>query len=41
MQSSSTFIWISGPISEVKRYTLINYYENIFAYSEESEQSEV
>ena len=41
MQSSSTFIRISGPIAEVKKSALINNYENIIAYSEESEQSEV
>ena len=40
MQSSSTFIRISGPIPEVKKSALINDYENI-AYSEESVQSEV
>ena len=39
MQSSSTFIRISGPILKVKKSALIN--ENIIAYSEESEQSEV
>ena len=32
---------MSGPIPEVKKYALINDYENIIAYSEESEQSEV
>ena len=41
MQSSSTFMWISEPFPEVKRYALINDYENIIVYSEESEQSEV
>ena len=41
MQSSGTFITISGPIPEVKKYALINDYENIIAYSEESEKSEV
>ena len=41
MQSSSTFIRISGPIPEVKKSTLINDYENIITYSDESEQSEV
>ena len=29
------------PIPDVKRYALINGYENIIVYSEESEQSEV
>ena len=32
-------MWISGPILEVKKSPLINDYENIIAYSEESEQS--
>ena len=41
MQSWSTFIRMSGPIPEVKNPTLINDYENIIAYSKESEQSEV
>ena len=41
MQSSSTFIRISGLIPEVKKSALINYYENIIAYSEESEQTEM
>ena len=41
MQSSSTFIRISGLIPEVKKSALINYYENIIAYSEESEQKEM
>ena len=41
MQSLSTFIRISGLIPEVKKYALINDYENIIAYSEESEQSKV
>ena len=41
MQSSSTFIRISGPILEVKKSLLINDYENVIAYSEESKQSEV
>ena len=36
MQSSSTFTWISGPIPEVKRYALINDYENIIVYSGDS-----
>ena len=35
MQSLSTFIWISGPIPEAKRYALINDYENIIVYSGE------
>ena len=34
---SSTFIRISVPIAEVKKSVLINCYENIIAYSEESE----
>ena len=37
-QSSSTFIRILGPITEVKKNPLINEYENIIAYWEESEQ---
>ena len=37
-QSSSTFIRILRPITEVKKNPLINEYENIIAYSEESEQ---
>ena len=41
MQSSSTFIRISGPIPEVKKSTLIHDYENIIVYWEKSEQSEV
>ena len=41
MQSSSTFIRTSGSILKVKKSPLINDYENIIAYSEESEQSEV
>ena len=41
MQSSSTFIRISVPIPGVKKSALINDYENIIAYSEESVQSEV
>ena len=28
---------MSGPIPEVKKTSLINYYENIIAYSEESQ----
>ena len=39
MQSSSTFMWISGSFPGVKRYALINDYENIIVYSEESEQN--
>ena len=41
MQSSSTFISISGPIQEVKKkkHMIINDYENIIAFSEESKQS--
>ena len=38
MQSSRTFIRISGLIPEVKKYAMINDYENIIAYSEESKQ---
>ena len=41
MQSSSTFIKISGAITEVKKSALINDYGNIVVYSEESEQSGV
>ena len=37
-QSSSTFIRILRPITEVKKNPLINEYENIIAYWEESEQ---
>ena len=37
----STFIRISGPIQEAKKSALINDYENIIAYREKSEQSEV
>ena len=37
MQSSGTFIRILGPISEVKKLSLINDNENIIAYSEEYE----
>ena len=40
MESSSTFIRIYGPIPKVKT-ALINDYENIVAYSEQSQQSEV
>ena len=32
MQSSSTFIKISENIPEVRRYVLINYWENIIAH---------
>ena len=41
MQSLSTFIRLSGPIPEVKNSALINDYENIIAYWEESKESEV
>ena len=41
MQISSTFITISGSIPEVKMSALINDYEHIIAYWEESEQSKV
>ena len=41
MQFLSTFIRTSGPVPEVKKSALINNYENIIAYSEEYEQSEV
>ena len=41
MQSSSTFIRISGPFPEVKKSVLINDWENIIAYWEESEQCEM
>ena len=41
MESSSTFIRISGLIREVKKSALINDYENIIAYSDESEQREM
>ena len=40
MQSSSTFIQISGPNPKVKT-ALIDDYENIAPYSEQSQQSEV
>ena len=41
MQSSSTFIKISRPITEVKKKSgLINDGKNIFAYWKESKQSE-
>ena len=38
MQSSSTFMTISGPIMEVKKSAVINDWENI-SYWEEPEQS--
>ena len=41
MYSSRTFIRTSGLITEVKKSALINDYENIIAYSEESNQREV
>ena len=41
MQSSGTFIRISGLIPEVKKSALINDYKNIIAYSEESKQREM
>ena len=41
MQSSSTFIRLPGPIPEVKQIELINEYEIVIAYWEESEQSNV
>ena len=37
MQSSGTFIRISGPITEVKKFAVINDWENI-SYWEEPEQ---
>ena len=37
MQSLSTFIRMLGTIPEVKKTSLINYYENIIAYLEESQ----
>ena len=41
MQSSSTFIKVSGPIPEVKKKSgLINGWENIFAYWKEFVQNE-
>ena len=40
MQSSSTFMRISGPIMEVKKSAVINDWENI-SYWEEREQSKV
>ena len=36
MQSSSTFIKISGPIPEVKKSALISDWDNIVAYWEEA-----
>ena len=41
MQSSSTFIRLPGPIPKVKQIELINEYEIVIAYWEESEQSNV
>ena len=41
MPSLSPFIEISGPFAEVRKSALINDYENIIAYSEESEQSKL
>ena len=40
MQYSKTFIRISGLIPEAKKSSLTNDYENVIAYSEESEQRE-
>ena len=40
MQSSSKFTRISGLISKVKKYASIKDYENIVAYSKQSEQNE-
>ena len=40
MQSSSAFNKISGPIPEVKKSELINDWEHISAYWDESKQSE-
>ena len=40
MQSSNTFIRISGPIPDVKNTALINDWENIIVYWEEFEESE-
>ena len=37
MQSSSTLIRLSGPISEAEKSAWINDYENIIAYWEKSE----
>ena len=37
IQSSSTFIRISGPILEVEKFALIRDYQNIIAFSEESQ----
>ena len=40
MQSSSTFVWISGPIPKVKKkFALINDFKNFIAHWKESEQS--
>ena len=41
MQYLITFIRISRPIAHVKKSTLINDWENIFAYWLESKQSKV
>ena len=41
MQSSRTFIKISGPIPEVRKTALINDWLNTMAYWEESEQGKV
>ena len=41
MQPSNIFIRVSGLIQEVRKCVLINDYENIIAYSEESEQREM
>ena len=41
MQSSSTFIRLAGPIPGVKKSALVNVYESIIGYWEESQQSEV
>ena len=41
MQSSSTFIGRSRPNPNIKISVLISDYENIVAYSEQSEKSEV
>ena len=41
MPSLSPFIEMSGPFAEVRKSALINDYENIIAYSEESEQSKL
>ena len=39
MQPSSSFIRLAGPVPEVKKSALINGYENIIAYWEESKQN--